>query len=97
MTTRQIAEVERMNRLGLNDHIIAEALDLPQNTVWYCRNNLGLPVNKGQRRPRYTVYDGKTGQYLFEGTSRECADWMGIQQRLQEPDEFGAKAALFGV
>ena len=78
MTTRQFMELRRMNQAGLNDHIIAETLGIPQTTVWYNRNKLGLPVVKRKRHKRYTVYNGKTSEYLIEGTAKECADWLGL-------------------
>lgn len=82
MTSRQIAEVRRMNRAGMNDSAIADVLGLPQNTVWYCRTRMGLPVVLEKRNTmRYTVYDGKTSEYLFEGTARECAERMGIERQ----------------
>lgn len=91
MTTKQVSELRRMNKAGLNDHIIAETLGLPQNTVWYNRSNLGLPVNHKRRYRRYEVYDGKTTEYLFEGTARECAEWMGLTKK-----GFNSAFALFG-
>lgn len=78
VTTKQVSQLRRMNQAGLNDYIISERLGVPVRTVCYNRNKLGLTVNQKRRYRRYEVYDGKTTEYLFEGTARECAERMGI-------------------
>ena len=79
MTTKMLAEIERMNKAGMNDAWISEELGMDKCTVGYWRKKLGLTVVGNIRSKRYTVYDGKTTQFIIEGTSRECAAKLGIE------------------
>lgn len=80
MTAEILSQIEGMNRKGLNDEIIAEKIFCGTSTVRKWRKVLGLPiagVNRTKRR--YALYDGKTTQYIMEGTARECAAYMGVK------------------
>lgn len=80
MTAEILSKIEEMNRKGLNDSIIAEALYCSITTVFRGRTMLGLPrVGSNRTTKRYTIYDGKTTQYIMEGTAKECAEYMGVK------------------
>lgn len=80
MTTKLLAEIERMNKAGMNDSWIADQLGIDQTCASYWRNKLGLPVvGKNRGAKIYTVYDGKTSQFICEGRADECAKWLGIK------------------
>lgn len=80
MTAEILAKIEEMNKKGLNDSIIAEQLHYGETTVGTWRRRLGLPITGINRtKKRYAIYDGKTTQYIMEGSSRECAEYMGIK------------------
>lgn len=80
MTAECLAKIEKMNKRGLNDTIIAEALCYSPCVVSKCRRKLGLPIAGTNRtKKRYAIYDGETTQYIMEGTAKECAKYMGIK------------------
>lgn len=80
MTAEFLAKIEQMNRKGLNDAIIAEAIGYSPSIVNHCRRKLGLPIAGINRsKKRYTIYDGETTQFIMEGSARECAEYMGIK------------------
>ena len=80
LTTKTISEIARLNAEGLNDEEIADVLGMKRCTVHYWRSiKLGLP-NTGHYRTakRFTVYDGKTTQFLVEGTIKEICAALGM-------------------
>ena len=80
MTAECLAKIEQMNKKGLNDTIIGEDIGFAPNTVGYWRRKLGLPAAGINRSTKlYTIYDGRTTQFIMEGTSRECSEYMGIK------------------
>ena len=80
MTAECLAKIEQMNRNGLNDAIIGEAIGCSAHTVGHWRKKLGLSVVGINRSKKlYTIYDGETTQYIMEGTSKECSEYMGIK------------------
>lgn len=82
MTEEILAQIEEMNRNGMNDRIIAEKIFCSTTTVARGRRLLGLSAAGINRtKKRYVLYDGKTTQYIMEGTARECADYMGMTLR----------------
>lgn len=81
MTTKQLAEIERMNKAGMNDAWIGEELGIGASNVGRWRRKLGLPKAGINRTKRFTVYDGATTQFICEGTARECAAKLGIEKQ----------------
>ena len=65
---------------GLMDIEIAEIMGFAIQTVWNRRKQLGLPKNPQHHRTAkvYTVYDGRTGEYIMEGTTREITKHLNI-------------------
>lgn len=65
---------------GLMDIEIAEIMGVGTSTVWDRRKKLGLPKNPCNRRTAkvFSVYDGKTGEYIMEGTVREITQRLNI-------------------
>lgn len=65
---------------GLMDIEIAEIMGVAIQTVWNRRTQLGLPKNPQHHRTAkvYTVYDGRTGEYIMEGTAREITIRLNI-------------------
>lgn len=80
MTTRMILRIKELNEAGMNDVMISERLGISYTTVSYWRiHKLGLPRTGVYRsKKRYIVYDGKTTQFIVEGTTKECADALHL-------------------
>ena len=69
--------IKRLNQKGLNYREISERVGYSDCAVRDAAIRMGLyPV--GQHPAQYTVYD-QDGNVQAFGTSRECADAMGIQ------------------
>ena len=80
MTAALLAQIEEMNRKGLNDTIIGETIGYASCVVSHWRRKLGLPAARINRsKKRYVIYDGETTQFIMEGSARECAEYMGIK------------------
>lgn len=80
ITTKTLARIREMNQAGMNDCVIAQELGLSKSIIQRWRKRMGLePVRLWAKRPLYTVYLRKTGEYICEGTSEECAAQMGIK------------------
>ncbi len=81
LTTADIAQVKKLAEAGMCDAAIARDLGLSYKTVRNWRTSMGLPVGgKGHSRTkRYTIYDKHTSQFLFEGTPKECAKYLGVK------------------
>lgn len=67
---------------GLMDIEIAEIMGFAIQTVWKRRTQMGLPKNPQHHRTAkvFTVYDGKTDEYIMEGTIREIGQRLGIYE-----------------
>lgn len=73
--------IKRLSENGLYDREIAKRVGISARRVSYWRKKLGIIRPKGaQYHTLYTMYDGKTSEYLFEGTVAECANFAGIQE-----------------
>ena len=84
MTTKMLSQLESWAREGICDAEIGRRLGLNAKTVWTWRTRAGLKPGKKERRypaRRYTVYDRATSQYLFEGTGKEIADFLGLSRK----------------
>lgn len=79
MTTKKLQTILDMVDRGCLQKDIAKAVNVSISTVSIWARKYGRV-----RMPRryclkmYTIYD-KDGQYVFEGTARECADYLGVQ------------------
>lgn len=79
MTTKKLQTILDMVDRGCLQKDIAKEVNVSVSTVSFWARRCGK-----KRIPRryclkmYTVYS-KDGQYIFEGTGRECADYLGIQ------------------
>ena len=79
MTAELLEQIREMNGQGLNDAIIAERIYCSDSTVGNWRRRLNLPpAGINRTKKLYAIYDGKTTQFLMEGSARECAEYMGI-------------------
>lgn len=78
MTTKKLQAILDMVDQGLLQKEIAKAANVSISTVsiWARRYGRIRPTRTCAKV--YTVYD-KEGQYIFEGTGRECAEFFGIQ------------------
>ena len=78
MTTKNLQSILDMVDQGLLQKEIAKAANVSISTVsiWARRYGRIRPTRTCTKV--YTVYD-KDGYYIFEGTARECADYLGIQ------------------
>lgn len=73
--------IKRLSEDGLYDREIAKLVGISAHRVSYCRKKLGILRPRGaQYHTLYTMYDGKTSEYLFEGTVAECANFAGVQE-----------------
>lgn len=84
MTTKSLAQLIDLVQEGWCDAEIGRRLGVDTSTARRWRVREGLPVGKKGRvsHPRiYTVYDRKTSRYLFEGTGREIADFLGLSRK----------------
>lgn len=84
MTTGTLAKIEELAREGWCDAEIGRRLDIDTKTAQRWRVRYGIPCGKkGRTYPakRYTVYDRATSQYLFEGTGKEIADFLGLSRK----------------
>lgn len=82
MTTKQIEEIRRRHEAGENDHIIAEAIGYSVMTIWKWRKELGLPpieVSGLRIKPVYCVWDAAYDTLLAFGTSKQCAEMLGMK------------------
>lgn len=84
MTTKTLAKIESLAKEGWCDAEIGRRLGIDTSTARRWRIKLGLLVGKnGRTYParRYTVYERKTSRYLFEGTGKEIADFLGLSKK----------------
>lgn len=84
MTTKTLAEIERLARSGWCDAEIARRTGQTHKVAREWRIKLGLPIGKKGKKAaktarRYTFYDRRTTRYLCEGTARECAEALGLK------------------
>lgn len=80
MTTRLLAEIKRLSCDGWCDAEIARRMGINQGVVRIWRTKAGLPYGrKGMHHKKkvYAVYDGKTSEFLTEGTIEEVARFLG--------------------
>lgn len=78
MTTKLLSEIERLNKEGFTDTQISKKLEIGSpKYVFVWRKRLGLP--RVPKANKYTVYD-KNGQYIIEGTAKQCAARLGIRE-----------------
>ena len=78
MTTKKLQAILDMVDQGLLQKEIAKAANVSISTVSIWARRYGRIRPKRTCAKVYTIYD-KDGQYVFEGTARECADYLGIQ------------------
>lgn len=78
MTTKKLQTILDMVDRGCLQKDIAKAVNVSASTVsiWARRYGRIRPTRTCAKV--YTIYD-KDGQYVFEGTARECADYLDIQ------------------
>lgn len=80
MTTKLLQQIQQMARDGWCDAEIARRLGIHVSVARSWRVKAGLPYGrKGMRNKTkcYAVYDGKTSDFLFEGTIEEVAQFLG--------------------
>ena len=79
MTSKKLQTILDMVDRGCLQKDIAKAVNVSASTVSIWARKYGRVRTPRQYcRKLYTIYD-KDGQYVFEGTARECADYLGIQ------------------
>lgn len=80
LTTKTHKELLRMAREGMYDKDIARKLGLSVQVVSYHRVQAG--IRRGRGKPFHTVYQmyDKAGNYLFEGSVQQCAEFLGVQE-----------------
>ena len=79
ITSKMLDEIRRRNLAGENDGEIARAIGSYPQEVRYVRKVL---LNLEPNLPKltvYRVYDNDTGDLIVRGTSRECAEALGIK------------------
>ena len=80
MTSKTLLLLFEMARDGCTDREIAKAVGAAPSTVSYYREKAGIDKTRGQTyRTLYALYD-RDGQYLFEGSVKECANFLEIQE-----------------
>lgn len=77
ITTKTLAEIERLHEKGMVDREVANEIGVSLHTVYYWRSKIGLVPNR--EKERYTVYDRKTSDFLVEGSARQCSAYLGIK------------------
>lgn len=79
MTSKTLLRLLEMARDGCTDREIGKAVGVAPSTVSYYRKKAGIDRTRGQAcRTLYALYD-RDGQYLFEGSVKECANFLEIQ------------------
>lgn len=79
MTTKKLQTILDMVDRGEKQKDIAAEVNVSVSTVSKWARKYGrVQIPRRTCVKVYTVYD-KAGQYVFEGTARECADYLGIQ------------------
>lgn len=79
MTTKTLQTILDMVDRGFLQKDIANALNVSVSTVSHWARKSGrVRLPRRYCLKMYTIYD-RDGQYVFEGTARECADYLGIQ------------------
>lgn len=76
MTTMQLKKIRELNEQGMTDAYIASVLGMWKTTVRLYRKGMGLPAHHSGSG-WYTVRNDR-GTILVQGTSRECAQALGI-------------------
>ena len=80
MKSKTLLRVVEMAQSGCTDREIGKAVGAAPSTVSYYRKKAGIERDRGQTyRTLYTLYD-RDGQYLFEGSVKECANFLEIQE-----------------
>lgn len=72
MTCRNFV-ISRVNRY--ESALLVVLLTLDSDRDWFVQSRV---VTRGAREARYDIGDGKN--HLFEGTYRQCLDWIASQQ-----------------
>lgn len=83
MTTKLLAQVEALAREGWCDSEIGRRLGISNGVVRLWRMKAGIPIGKkGKRIPtkRYSFYNRRTSEFLVEGTTKECAAFLGLKE-----------------
>lgn len=76
MTTKQLDALVLFHSEGYVDRQIADEIGIKECKVRYWRTKLGLAPNRTNKR--FTVYDRKTSEFVFEGTLLAVCDYLGI-------------------
>lgn len=80
MTSKTLLRLLEMARDGCTDRDIAKSVGVALSTVSYYRKKAGIDRSRGQAyHTLYALYD-RDGQYLFEGSVKECANFLEIQE-----------------
>jgi DNA-binding CsgD family transcriptional regulator len=80
MKSKTLLRVVEMARSGCTDREIGKAVGAAPSTISYHRKKAGIERDRGQTyRTLYALYD-RDGQYLFEGSVKECANFLEIQE-----------------
>lgn len=80
MTSKTLLRLLEMTRDGCTDRDIAKSVGVALSTVSYYRKKAGIDRSRGQAyHTLYALYD-RDGQYLFEGSVKECANFLEIQE-----------------
>ena len=81
VTSRNLVKIIELAKAGMIDKDIAEETGVPTHSVTYHRQCAGFKRKKGMPyHTLYTIYDGKTGAYLYEGTVDQCARFLGVRE-----------------
>ena len=79
MTTKKLQTILEMVDRGCLQKDIAKAVNVSVSTVSIWARKYGrVRIPRRYCLKMYTIY-GKDGQYAFEGTARESAEYLGIQ------------------
>lgn len=84
MTTKLLSEIKRLACDGWCDAEIARRLGIRAAVARKWRAKSGLPRGKKgmlYKRKVYSVYNGKTSQFLFEGHTDEIAQFLGLSTK----------------
>lgn len=80
MTSKTLLRLLEMARDGCTDREIGKAVGAAPSTVSYYRKKAGIDRTRGPAcRTLYALYEWD-GQYLFEGSAKECANFLEIQE-----------------
>lgn len=81
VTSLNLVKIIELAKTGMLDKDIAEKTGVTKSSVTYHRQCAGFKRKKGMPyHTLYTIYDGKTGAYLYEGTVDQCARFLGVRE-----------------